>query len=180
MIDIPVKSKRISAALSDIPKALTPPTGDFFFPSGDFWEEAVEASRQSPRRRIMVPIQRSETAPVQRLLNVMQPGSYVQPHRHPRPQASELAYVISGRIRVWIFEDDGTIRETRECSSRIPCCLVDLEPGIWHTFAALEADTIILEIKGGPYDPDLDKEFAPWAPSETDFASAKYLKSLLE
>lgn len=161
-------------------KSLPSPAGDFFFPSEEFWKTAVEASRTSPRRRIMVPIQRSEAAPVQRLLNVMQPGSYVQPHRHPRPQATELAFIISGRMQVWIFHDDGTIRETRQCVPHSPCPLVDLEPGIWHTFAALEPDTVILEIKGGPYDPELDKEFAPWAPTENDDASAAYLKSLLE
>jgi cupin fold WbuC family metalloprotein len=165
--------------LKSTPRALDPPAGDFFFPSQDFWEHAVEASRKNPRRRIMVPIQRAESAPVQRLLNVMQPGSYVQPHRHPRPQATELAYVISGRMRVWIFDKDGSVRESRECSSRLPDCLVDLEPGIWHTFAALEPDTIILEIKGGPYDAKLDKEFAPWAPPENDPAAPDYLKSLL-
>jgi len=127
----------------------------------------------------MVPIQRSPNAPVQRLLNIMQPGSYVQPHQHPRPQAIELAQVLQGSLRVWIFNESGSVIETRKCVAGTPESLVDIEPQVWHSFAALEPDTVILEIKGGPYDQSQDKVFAPWAPPETAPDSANYLAQLL-
>jgi len=137
------------------------------------------AARCHSRKRVMLPIQRSETAPVQRLLNIICPGSYVQPHCHPGPQSIELVHVLQGAIRVWIFDDSGNITDDRNLVSGTPYSLVDLEPNIWHTFAALEPDTVILEIKKGPYDKEQDKVFAPWAPAESDLGSSDYLNSLL-
>ena len=46
--------------------------------------------------------------------------------------------------------------------------------GVWHGFVFMAPDSIAFEIKPGPYDATLDKEFAPWSPREdapeaTDF-----------
>jgi len=159
--------------------ALDSPQGPFFHLDDSFIERAVEASRESPRRRMIAPIQRSESAPVQRLLNVMQPDSYVPPHRHPRPQGMETALVLRGRLGAWVFEEDGAIWSVFDCRAGTSRALLDLEPGIWHTFCALEPDTVVLEIKGGPYDRMLDKEFAPWAPLEEDSAAQRYHEKLM-
>jgi dTDP-4-dehydrorhamnose 3,5-epimerase-like enzyme len=53
--------------------------------------------------------------------------------------------------------------------------MIDIEPNLWHGFVALEPDTVILEVKRGPYDGAGDKVFAPWAPGETDAAGATAL-----
>lgn len=160
---------------------LDPPTRSVFFLEQETLDAGIAASRSNDRKRVMIPIQRSETAPVQRLLNIMQPGSYVQPHLHPRPQAIELAQVLRGSMRVWIFDDAGHVLDTRVCTAGTPASLVDIEPHIWHSFAALEPDTVILEIKGGPYDKAQDKIFAEWAPRESEpEQTGPYLRSLLE
>ncbi|MEM6600083.1 MAG: WbuC family cupin fold metalloprotein, partial [Verrucomicrobiota bacterium] len=148
-------------------QCLDSPTDPVFFLTQQRVQRGIAASRVNDRRRIMLPIQRSEAAPVQRLLNIMQPGSYVQPHQHPRPQAIELAHVLQGSICVWIFDDSGAVLESRTCTAGELESLVDIEPGVWHSFAALKPDTVILEIKGGPYDKTQDKIFAKWAPRET-------------
>ena len=36
----------------------------------------------------------------------------------------------------------------------------------WHSVAALSADTVLFELKPGPYSPIDDKDFAEWAPAE--------------
>ena len=36
----------------------------------------------------------------------------------------------------------------------------------------------VLEVKAGPYEPQLDKEFASWAPSENDPAIATFVSWL--
>ena len=41
-----------------------------------------------------------------------------------------------------------------------------------------EPDTIIFEVKQGPYNPDTDKEFATWSPSEDSPDVANFLDSL--
>jgi cupin fold WbuC family metalloprotein len=55
---------------------------------------------------------------------------------------------------------------------------VDSRPGVWHTFFALVDDTVVFEVKPGPYDNTTDKDFAVWAPSEDDPNAAAYLMQL--
>ena len=57
---------------------------------------------------------------------------------------------------------------------------VDLVPGHYHTVAALRPDTIIYEVKTGPYEATTDKSFAPWAPEEGTVEAQNYLSNLLK
>jgi hypothetical protein len=43
---------------------------------------------------------------------------------------------------------------------------VEIPAGSWHALSILEEETVLLEIKPGPYLPLSDKDFAPWAPEE--------------
>lgn len=160
--------------------ALDCPQGPVFLLEETHLQKAVEASRSSPRGRIMLPIQRSESAPVQRLLNVIQPGSYVRPHLHPRPQAVELVQILQGAVVFILFEENGRILQKAMLRAGSPAGLIDVEAGVWHTMAALEPDSVILEIKGGPYDRAQDKIFAPWAPEENAPEARAYLARLLQ
>jgi cupin fold WbuC family metalloprotein len=159
--------------------ALDTPAGPVVWLDAARIAEGIVASRQSPRRRMMAPIQRSPEAPVQRLLNILQPGSYVQPHLHPRAQGSETVLVMQGAIAFFIFDENGGITESRRLAAGTPGLLVDIEPNVWHTFAATAPDTVVLEIKGGPYDREHDKVFAAWAPEETAPDAPAYLEALL-
>ena len=53
-------------------------------------------------------------------------------------------------------------------------------PGQYHTLAALKPDTVIYEVKAGPYKDSIDKSFAPWAPAEGTVEGQDYLKNLLQ
>jgi cupin fold WbuC family metalloprotein len=159
-----------------MPDALPNPEGDLFLPTEESMQKGHEASRQSPRLRVMQPVQRHQTARVQRLLNFLQPGTYIRPHRHPLPHASESVCLLAGHLEVLIFHPDGNIRERHHLTSTSP--LIDLEPGLWHGMVVHEKDTVIFEVKQGPYDPTTDKEFASWAPPEGSPEAATYLQSL--
>jgi dTDP-4-dehydrorhamnose 3,5-epimerase-like enzyme len=58
--------------------------------------------------------------------------------------------------------------------------MVDIEQGVWHTFVALAADTVVLEIKRGPYNASTDKKFAPWAPVEGNQDASGWLAETVE
>ena len=124
--------------------------------------QATRASRQ----RINFNLHESATDPVQRFLNVMQPGTYVRPHRHDGPAKWELTVLLSGRMAMLILEADGTVRERIELDAAGPERGLELPPRAWHTSAVLAPNTVLLEIKPGPYDPLTDKDFATWAPAE--------------
>ncbi len=160
--------------------SLESPQGPAYFLEQSRIDEAILASRSSARRRMIAPIQRSESALVQRMLNVMQPGSYVRPHRHPRPQSVELIQVLQGALAVFVFSENGEVLTARTLRPGVSGSLLDLEPGVWHTFLPLSPDTVVLEIKGGPYDAKLDKVWPDWAPEEGADAAEAYAQSLLE
>jgi len=128
----------------------------------------------------MLPIQRSDQATVQRLVNILQPGSYVQPHHHPRPQVVELICVLRGKVVFIIFSETGDVLERVVLQADSTPSVMDILPGVWHTIIALEPDSAILEIKGGPYIQEEDKVFAEWAPKPDSEHASHYLSQLIE
>jgi cupin fold WbuC family metalloprotein len=140
--------------------------------------EAVALSRQSPRRRIICPFHPTEDASLHRMLNVVQPGSYIQPHRHANPPKDESIVVLKGAIACVIFSDGGAVAQVHVLGPHRTGFGVDIHAGVFHTFFALEKDTVLFEVKPGPYKKISDKDFAAWAPTEgTDEAKA-YLDQL--
>jgi cupin fold WbuC family metalloprotein len=152
-------------------------SGEVFCLTDDLIEAGLTAARESPRKRIIQPIQRSQDAVVQRMLNFLLPGTNLRPHLHPRDNAIETIQVLRGELGFVIFEEDGSVRELHRLSSD-GFGLIDIEPRVWHTSVALAPDTVILEIKCGPYDVKTDKIFADWAPTEEDPAADAYRESL--
>jgi len=55
---------------------------------------------------------------------------------------------------------------------------VELPAGAWHTVVSLVDDSVLFEVKSGPFDPGLAKELAPWAPEEGSEQSQDYLIEL--
>jgi cupin fold WbuC family metalloprotein len=139
----------------------------------------LKASRESPRRRIMLPVQRASTDGVQRLLNFMQRFSYARPHRHPVPGSIEQVVVIKGSAGFLVFDDRGIVQTAHRLDAGNPAaCLIDIEQGLWHTVVPLADDTVLVEIKRGPYNATTDKTFAPWAPEEGSPEAADYLRCM--
>ena len=137
------------------------------------------ASRKSPRLRITLPLHRELGDGVQRMINFLQPGTYITPHHHPAVGFSETIFVIHGRILFVEFASTGQVLMKRLLTGGTPEALVDFGGTLIHTFICLDPDTVILEIKKGPYAGPEDKVFAPWAPPEGDPASAGYMANLL-
>jgi cupin fold WbuC family metalloprotein len=161
------------------PVALPRIEGPVFALDAETIEHGLRASRESPRRRIMLRVHRSDTEGVQRLLNFMQHASYAQPHCHPAPENIETVVVLRGAVGVFIFTPTGAVQSAhRLVAGDAGACLVDIEPGVWHTIAALVEEAVVLEIKRGPYHAATDKTFAPWAPAEGSAGAAEYLRGL--
>ena len=106
-------------------------------------------------------------------MNFLQPGTYVRPHRHPGLMASESVVLLAGALDVLIFDERGELTARHEL--RGPGSLIDLEPGVWHGMIVQAPDTVIFEVKCGPYEPEADKDFASWAPEEGDPAVTAFL-----
>lgn len=101
-----------------------------------------------------------------RMLNAMQPYSYIQPHRHLYPPKAESVIVLQGALLCFLFSPGGKVEEVHTLAAGSANFGIDSEPGVFHTFLALAEDTVIFEVKPGPYQPGSDKDLAPWAPAE--------------
>jgi cupin fold WbuC family metalloprotein len=106
---------------------------------------------------------------VQRFINVLQPGTYVRPHRHLRAagiNGFEFFLVLQGELGIIILDERGQILDTERVSANCSTRGVELPEGTYHTLVALAPDTVMLELKEGPYEPSTDKEFIDAFPAE--------------
>ncbi|MBE9531240.1 MAG: WbuC family cupin fold metalloprotein [Proteobacteria bacterium] len=118
---------------------------------------------------------------LQRMLNAIEPESYIQPHRHLDPPKVELFLILRGRAAVILFDQDGSVLDSKVLTPTGDCHGVEITPGQFHSIISLESDTVVFEAKDGPYIATTDKDFASFAPSpEEKEAAARYTKRLTE
>jgi cupin fold WbuC family metalloprotein len=141
-------------------------------------DEVTGEARNSPRGRRNRNFHRDDGQPANRLLNAIEPGSYVMPHRHLDPNKDETMVVLRGRLGLVEFDDDGRVDATRVLGPGLDVLGVDIAHGTWHTVFALEPGTVFFEAKAGPYAPLTADEKAPWAPAEGAPEAAAYLARL--
>lgn len=139
-------------------------------------------AKNNTRLRQHKNIHQSFSDPCQRLLNAIEPESYIRPHRHVLGNKAEMLMVIRGIIALIIFDDQGTVLNfyylgTERYGGEFSAGAV-IEPNSWHTVVALEPDCVLLEVKAGPFNPEEAKELATWAPEENTEAAQAYLQNL--
>ena len=142
-------------------------------------DDLSREARENPRLRKNYNLHPSDDFCSHRLLNAMEPGSYIRPHRHLDPLKDESMAMMRGRMGVIAFDEAGNIFLTRVLSCGGEAVAVDIPHGSYHTVVSLESGTIFFEAKAGPYLPLTEEEKAPWAPAEGDEAVARYLARLV-
>ncbi len=131
----------------------------------DLLAEVSAEARESPRHRRNRNFHAMED-PVHRLVNALEPATYVRPHRHLDPAKCETAVALAGSIGVLVFDDAGGLVERRAISPGGPVLGAEMPPGAWHTFVSLAPGSVFFEAKAGPYAPPGPDEVASWAPAE--------------
>jgi cupin fold WbuC family metalloprotein len=127
----------------------------------------------APRRRMNLNLHAELSDPIGRFINGGLAGTYVRPHRH-RIERWELVDVLDGTLDVIIFSSEGEVKE-RLLLGQGRARLIEIPGGDWHSFVFHAPAAVVLEVKPGPYEPRLDKEFAEWAPVEGSPASALFV-----
>jgi cupin fold WbuC family metalloprotein len=143
-------------------------------------DEVSAEARSSPRRRKNRNFHGDDSQPGHRLLNAIEPGSYIQPHRHLDPNKGETMVVLRGTLGLVTFDDTGKVVEAVKVSHGGTPLGMDIPCGTWHTVFALEPGTVFLEAKAGPYLPLSADEKATWAPAEGDPLAQAFLARLVE
>lgn len=147
-----------------------------YFIDASILEDLSRAARVHPRGRRNLNFHTAETAACQRLLNAIEPGSYVAPHRHLDPAKDESIIVLRGRLGLLIFDEGGGVEEA---GVLVPgsTVLANIPHGTYHTVIGLEPGTVFFEAKAGPYQPLTAQERAAWAPQEGEPGWQDYLQS---
>lgn len=141
--------------------------------------DAVSAvARTSPRKRQNRNLHSDDRATCHRLLNAIEPDSYLPPHRHNDPAKGEGIIVLRGRIGTVFFFDAGGVTGHALLEPGSAVVGIDVPSGAYHTVLALDPGTVIFETKAGPYVPLGPDERAPWAPAEGAPDAAAYLQRL--
>uniref|UniRef100_I2PY25 Cupin fold metalloprotein WbuC cupin domain-containing protein n=1 Tax=Desulfovibrio sp. U5L TaxID=596152 RepID=I2PY25_9BACT len=168
----PLALRRIS------PLATQSEPGRFVVADAALLAQKARDAVANPRRREIHRFHTDNAAALHRMVNTLQPGSYVRPHRHLDPPKDEAFVLLTGRMGFICFRDDGGFGPE-------DCAVLDRETGVlaldapaggWHAILALSPDTALFEVKPGPYSPLSDKDFAPFAPAEDDPAAMDYLR----
>lgn len=143
-------------------------------------QEVLRQAKESPRKRINFNFHDGPTDPLQRMLNAMQPGTYLQPHKHENPDKREVFMALTGRFVVVQFKDDGSISDHMILDPSVGEFAAEVKARTYHTIICLSPDSVIYELKDGPYDVADDKHFASWAPKEGEAGCLQYLAGLLK
>ncbi|WP_321281293.1 WbuC family cupin fold metalloprotein [Marinifilum fragile] len=136
-------------------------------------EEAIK----NPRKRMNYNFHKNSEELLQRMLNALEPGTYLPPHKHT--EKVEIFLLLRGRVQVLLFDDAGEVFEIKELDPNSGEYGVEIPIGVWHTILVEEPGSVIYEIKEGPYFPGVGVEFAPWAPKgDNELETLKYMKEL--
>ncbi len=138
------------------------------------WKQA----RESPRKRKNFNFHLRESDPANRLLNAVEPESYVRPHRHVDPSKDETIIAVRGSFGVVFFDERGAVTRSLIIRAGGETMGVNIPHGIFHTLVALVSASVFFEAKAGPYVPIAMAEFASWAPPESDPEALPYLEKL--
>jgi len=141
-------------------------------------DQVSAQARTAPRLRKNHNLHKSDESCCHRLLNAIEPGTYIRPHRHLATEKDETFVCLRGRIGVVTFDEAGAVQETVLLEAGGDKLAADVPHGTYHTAVSLEPGTIFFEAKAGPYLPLSPEEQGEFAPEEGSAAAAGYLERL--
>ena len=149
-----------------------------------FLQGLISEAKSSSRLRQHHNVHESYDDPSQCLLNAIEPNSYIRPHRHASDPKEERLFALRGFMALVIFNDVGhatdIVKFGTEGFGNDLAVGASVSSHQWHTVIALEAGSVLCEVKAGPFDPAQPKDLASWAPGEGTGMANKYLKHLHE
>ena len=113
--------------------------------------QVSEKAKMNDRLRMNYNFHESPEDSVQCLLNALEPGTKVPVHRHC--YTAETYILLRGSIKMFRFDQEGRQTSTFLLKPEEGSYGVHIPKGQWHSLEVLSPDTVILEIKEGPYSP---------------------------
>lgn len=114
-------------------------------------DEVSAKAKVNERLRMNFNFHDSLDSKAQRLLNALEIGTVLPIHRHRH--TSETYILLRGKIRVMFYNEVGAETESFILNPLDGNYGVHIPVGQWHTLEVLENDSVIFEVKDGPYMP---------------------------
>jgi len=106
-------------------------------------------AKESPRLRMNHNFHQSLDEKCHRMLNAVEPGTFIPIHRHP--DKDESFVVLRGKVRSTTYNDDGSVIESVVLNHEDGLYGVDIPKGVWHKLESLECGSVVFECKEGPF-----------------------------
>ena len=103
------------------------------------------AAQSSPRQRKNFNFHRRDDEICHRLLNAIEPDTYIPPHCHRDATKGESIVVLRGRVGVLIFSDDGVLIQRIVMQPESEILGVDIPPGVIHSLVAFSSVRLKIE-----------------------------------
>ena len=143
-------------------------------------DETREKALKSPRRRMNHNFHDALDDPVNRLINAMEPETYLRPHRHKNPDKIEFFLVLRGKVALFLFDDQGAITNSYVLNPKAGMFGGEIPADVWHTLLVLESGSTVFEVKQGPFTPLSPENFASWSPAPEDKEGVKQFMDKLK
>jgi cupin fold WbuC family metalloprotein len=128
---------------------------------------------ESPRLRMNYNFHDTLDDPINRLINAMEPDTYLRPHRHKNPDKVEIFLILRGRVALFLFDDQGNITDYYILDPNAGVYGGEIPAEVWHTLLVLESGSTVYEVKQGPFAPLASDNMAPWSPAPEDEIGVK-------
>ncbi len=113
-------------------------------------------AKTSARLRMNYNLHGSLDDKVQRLFNAMEPGTVIPIQRHR--DTAESMIVVRGQLKLTIYDDYKNILEECVLNPSVGNYGYHIPKGIWHCVEILAPNTLMFEVKEGPYQPLTDED----------------------
>ena len=118
------------------------------------FDSLISEAKKSSRLRKNYNFHESLDDKCQRMLVALEPGTVMPIHRH---KVDEIQILLKGSMKVKIYNDEGIIIEEHILNPKLGQYGIQVSANTWHSLEVLESDTVVFEVKEGPYTPN-DKE----------------------
>ena len=113
-------------------------------------DSVILQAKKSPRLRMNYNLHTDLNDKCQRLLNALEPGTIMPIHHH---KVAEIYVLLQGRLRVMSYDDAGKEIESVILDPREGNYGIQIPANTWHSLEVLESESVIFEVKEGPYIP---------------------------
>ena len=131
---------------------------EVFFLEKENIDKLKSLALNHPLKRSRICLHKSDDDIVHEMIIVAHQSSDLEAHRHP-VNKPESYHVIEGILKVIIYNNDGSIKESRLLNSDRHPRMYRIKGNVWHQPVSMSEWVIYHEVATGPFIKEIDVEY---------------------